>query len=76
MHKPRLDLFQPGQLHVTLLRLCHQLIENHHNFRDTALIAIQPRGVYLGRRIHGLLSELLPDVDLPYGELDVTFFRD
>lgn len=40
------------------------------------MLAIQPRGVYLGRRMHALLQSLLPDSTLPYGELDVTFFRD
>jgi pyrimidine operon attenuation protein/uracil phosphoribosyltransferase len=72
----RLDLFLPGQLNVTLLRLCHQLIEHHVDFKNTVLLAIQPRGVYLGRRVHALLQGLLPDMTLPYGELDVTFFRD
>jgi pyrimidine operon attenuation protein/uracil phosphoribosyltransferase len=72
----RLDLFLPGQLNVTLLRLCHQLIEHHVDFKNTVLLAIQPRGVYLGRRVHALLQGLLPDMALPYGELDVTFFRD
>lgn len=79
MDKPqpqRLDLFLPGQLDVTLLRLCHQLIENHIDFKNSAILAIQPRGVFLGRRIHALLQQLKPDADLPYGELDVTFFRD
>jgi pyrimidine operon attenuation protein/uracil phosphoribosyltransferase len=72
----KLDLFLPGQLDVTLLRLCHQLIENHIDFKDTALLAIQPRGVFLGRRMHALLKQLRPELNLPYGELDVTFFRD
>jgi pyrimidine operon attenuation protein/uracil phosphoribosyltransferase len=71
-----LDLFLPGQLDVTLLRLCHQLIEHHIDFKNSAMLAIQPRGVYLGRRMHALLQSLLPDTTLPYGELDVTFFRD
>jgi pyrimidine operon attenuation protein / uracil phosphoribosyltransferase len=72
----RLDLFLPGQLDVTLLRLCHQLIEHHVDFKDAVMMAIQPRGVYLGRRMHALMQGLLPDLRMPYGELDVTFFRD
>jgi pyrimidine operon attenuation protein/uracil phosphoribosyltransferase len=61
---------------VTLLRICHQLIENHVDFKNAVMLAIQPRGVYLGRRMHGLLKQLRPDLEMPYGELDVTFFRD
>jgi pyrimidine operon attenuation protein / uracil phosphoribosyltransferase len=72
----RLDLFLPGQLDVTLLRLCHQLVEQHIDFKNSVMLSIQPRGVFLGRRIHALMRDLLPEVNLPYGELDVTFFRD
>jgi len=72
----KLDLFPEGKLPITLARLCHQLIEHHGDFADTAIIGIQPRGVFVARRIHLLLSELLPDMTIPYGELDVTFFRD
>lgn len=72
----RLDLFLPGQLDVTLLRLCHQLIEQHIDFHHSAMLAIQPRGVFLGRRLHAVLRHLHPHLDFPYGELDVTFHRD
>ncbi|MFM2377236.1 MAG: hypothetical protein RLZZ165_2333 [Bacteroidota bacterium] len=72
----RRDLFLPGQLEVTLLRLCHQLIEHHIDFKNSVMLALQPRGSHLGRRIHRLLLSLRPAVELPYGELDVTFFRD
>ena len=74
--KEQLQLFSPEKLQVVLLRLCHQLIENHTDFSNSVMLAIQPRGVYLGRRIHALLNELIPGIDLPYGELDVTFQRD
>lgn len=76
MDKHQVELFLPGQLDITLLRLCHELIENHRDFAETAIIAVQPRGVYLGRRIHQLLGQVLPDTKIPYGELDTTFFRD
>lgn len=74
--KEQLQLFSPGKLEVVLLRLCHQLIENHGDFSNSVMLAIQPRGVYLGRRIHSLLHSLIPNLELPYGELDVTFQRD
>jgi pyrimidine operon attenuation protein / uracil phosphoribosyltransferase len=76
LHTQRLDLFLPGQLDITLLRLCHQLVENHVDFKNTVILAIQPRGVFLGRRMHALLQSLRPELAIPYGELDVTFFRD
>lgn len=71
-----LDLFPKGKLKVTLLRLCHELIETYSDFTDVVMLGAQPRGVYLGRRVNRLLEELRPGMSLPYGELDVTFFRD
>ncbi|HLR38668.1 MAG TPA: bifunctional pyr operon transcriptional regulator/uracil phosphoribosyltransferase PyrR [Chitinophagaceae bacterium] len=64
------------QLDITLERLCHQLIENHILFEETVLIGLQPRGVYLSDRIFKKLSHLLPDLSIPYGKLDITFYRD
>lgn len=74
--KEQLQLFSPGKLEVVLLRLCHQLIENHVDFSNSVMLSIQPRGVFLGRRMRDLLHGLIPDLKLPYGELDVTFQRD
>jgi pyrimidine operon attenuation protein/uracil phosphoribosyltransferase len=72
----QLDLFPRGKLRVTLLRLSHELIEQYGDFRDTVILALQPRGIYVGRRMRDILEALLPGQQIPYGELDVTFFRD
>jgi len=64
------------QLGITIDRLCHQLLENHLRFEDTVLIGLQPRGIYLSDRIHRKLSQLLPGIQIPYGKLDITFYRD
>lgn len=64
------------QLAITIDRLCHQLLENHLHFQDTVLIGLQPRGIYLSDRIDQKLRALLPEVKIPYGKLDITFYRD
>lgn len=64
------------QLSITIDRLCHQLIENHLRFENSVLVGLQPRGIYLSDRIDKKLRELLPDVHIPYGKLDITFYRD
>jgi pyrimidine operon attenuation protein/uracil phosphoribosyltransferase len=64
------------QLSITLDRLCFELIENHNDFANSALIGIQPRGIYLARRIKEKLQHFIPGIQLPYGELDISFFRD
>ncbi|MEM7373618.1 MAG: bifunctional pyr operon transcriptional regulator/uracil phosphoribosyltransferase PyrR [Bacteroidota bacterium] len=72
----RLDLFPEGKLEITLGRLCQQLIETYNDFDRTVILGAQPRGIYMGRRIQRILSTMLPDLAIPYGDLDVTFFRD
>lgn len=64
------------QLEITINRLCYQLIENHLHFKDTVLIGLQPRGIYLSDRINNTLKKILPEVKIPYGRLDITFYRD
>jgi pyrimidine operon attenuation protein/uracil phosphoribosyltransferase len=71
----KLDLFPEGKLEITLLRLCHQLVETYGDFSHTVLLGAQPRGVFLAKRIKRILENLV-GVDLPLGELDATFFRD
>ena len=46
------------QLQLTIKRLCYQLIENHNNFEDSVLIGLQPRGIYLAKRIHEELKSI------------------
>ena len=60
---------------LTLTRLCFQLIENHNDFTNSALVALQPRGIYLGNRLKQQLRQILKK-DILYGNLDVTFYRD
>lgn len=69
-------LLDAPKFQITIQRLCRQLIENHGDFSDTVLIGIQPRGIYLGRRIKQELESILPKHTAAYGELDITFFRD
>jgi pyrimidine operon attenuation protein/uracil phosphoribosyltransferase len=64
------------QLLLTLRRLAHQLIENHHPFTDTCFIGIQPRGVPVSDYIISYIREMYPDLRIDYGKLDITFYRD
>lgn len=73
--KPRVIL-EGEQLEVTITRLCHQLIEVHDNFQNSVIIGLQPRGIYLAKRIHVKLSTILKNKNIQLGELDTTFFRD
>lgn len=71
------ELFSlPGQLDLTLSRLAEELLERHPRLENTCLMGIQPRGVFLGRRMATWLATRLPGQTIDYGELDVTFYRD
>lgn len=61
---------------ITISRLCHQLIENHNDFSNTVIIGLQPRGVFVARRIQAELMNLFPGKKIMCGDLDVTFHRD
>lgn len=69
-------LLDHTQLNITLHRLAHQLIENHLNFSNTAIIGIQPRGVFLSDRIATLVRKITNQDTIDYGKLDITFYRD
>jgi pyrimidine operon attenuation protein / uracil phosphoribosyltransferase len=62
-------------LDITISRLCQQIIENHHDFSDSAILGMQPRGVFLAEMIHKKLEKDLKTT-IPFGILDTTFHRD
>jgi len=69
-------LLNKDQLNITLQRLAHQLVENHLNFKDTAIIGIQPRGIFLSNRITKMVRNITGNQEIEYGKLDITFYRD
>ncbi len=64
------------QISLTIRRLANQLIETHVQFENTALIGIQPRGIFLSDQIVAEVRAELPEAQLNYGKLDITFYRD
>jgi pyrimidine operon attenuation protein/uracil phosphoribosyltransferase len=70
------ELLNSEQLSITITRLCHQLIENHGDFAMSAIVGLQPRGVYLADRIVKKLTEITGIEDIRHGALDITFHRD
>lgn len=73
--KPRIIL-DSKHFAITIDRLCYQLIENHNDFSESAIIGLQPRGIYLAQRIHKKLGEILKKKSINCGNLDITFYRD
>lgn len=69
-------ILSKDQLHLTISRLSHQLIEQHYPFTNTVIIGVQPRGVHLSDAIVAQIKAEHPQLQLPYGLLDITFYRD
>lgn len=68
-------ILDAAQLDITISRLCQQIIENHNDFSDSAILGMQPRGVFLAEMIHKKLEKDLKTT-IPFGILDTTFHRD
>jgi pyrimidine operon attenuation protein/uracil phosphoribosyltransferase len=60
---------------LTLNRLCYQLIERHHDFENTVLIGLQPRGIHVLSRLKKQLETILGN-PVVCGNMDITFYRD
>lgn len=63
------------QFELTINRLCYQLIENHNDFSSSAIIGLQPRGIYLANRLQKVIKAKA-NIEVQTGGLDITFFRD
>lgn len=64
------------QLQITIERLACQIAENYFDGRSLVIIGIQPRGIFLADKIVPVLKNILPDTEIQYGKLDITFYRD
>ncbi len=70
------NIMEEDQLKLTLKRLAHELIENHYPFTDAYIIGIQPRGIAISDFITQYIQSIHPEVNIHYGKLDITFYRD
>ncbi len=64
------------QLHLTILRLAHQLSENIVDLNEVVFIGLQPRGLPVSKLVVEHLKTLYPGQEVRYGILDITFYRD
>jgi pyrimidine operon attenuation protein / uracil phosphoribosyltransferase len=64
------------QLHLTILRLSHQLLENHLDLNEVVFIGLQPRGVKVSALIVECIKKIYASKKVQYGILDITFYRD
>jgi pyrimidine operon attenuation protein / uracil phosphoribosyltransferase len=68
-------ILQDQHFRLTIERLCLQIWEDWEAHPNRCIIGIQPRGIELASRIHERLCALTGS-QIPFGRLDITFFRD
>ena len=71
-----ITILDKQQLNLIILRLAHQLLEDHLNLKDVVFIGLQPRGVHVSDKMVQFIKELSPNEKINYGLLDITFYRD
>ncbi len=69
-------LLSSKEINIILHRLACQLLENHLDFKNTVLIGLQPRGIFLAKRLNDILKNDYGVKHINLGFLDITFFRD
>jgi pyrimidine operon attenuation protein / uracil phosphoribosyltransferase len=71
-----ITILDKQQLHLTILRLANQLMENHLHLDELVFIGLQPRGVQVSKLVVNNIQKLYPGEKVAYGILDITFYRD
>lgn len=69
-------IIENKRFQLTVERLSQQIIENYDDFSDACIIGIQDTGVILAERIYDLISKEKKNLEIPFGKLDITFYRD
>jgi pyrimidine operon attenuation protein/uracil phosphoribosyltransferase len=59
----------------TLVRVAHEIVERNAEPERLAIVGIHRRGAILAARLQGLVSDLLA-AHVPFGALDIAFYRD
>ena len=64
------------QMSLAVKRLANQILENHARMKNTVVIGIQPRGIFLSDRVVAAIKNEIGADAFDYGKLDITFYRD
>ena len=69
------ELMDEKALSRAITRIAHEITERNSGCENLMLVGIRRRGVPLAGRIAAALK-MIEGVDVPVGELDITFYRD
>jgi pyrimidine operon attenuation protein/uracil phosphoribosyltransferase len=68
-------VFEAADLKRAVTRIAHEIVERNHGADDIVLVGLYTRGVVVAHRIAAAIASF-EGVEVPVGELDVSFYRD
>lgn len=68
-------LMDDKAINRAITRIAHEIIENNKGIKDVVILGIKTRGVPLAKSIVKKIKTI-ENVDVPFGILDITFYRD
>jgi pyrimidine operon attenuation protein/uracil phosphoribosyltransferase len=75
MTKQKAVIMDAKQMERALTRIAHEILERNKGTSDLLIVGIKRRGDSLGRRVARIIGEI-EKTAVPYGALDITFYRD
>jgi pyrimidine operon attenuation protein / uracil phosphoribosyltransferase len=72
---PRAFVMGPDDVQRALVRIAHEILERNHGSDEVVVIGLQTGGVPLAKRVVELIK-LIDGRSVPFGTLDVAFYRD
>jgi len=73
--KNDIQILSSKDIEKKLIRISHQIIENHNDIDNIVILGIHNRGVPISQRIKKNILKIT-NIDIPLGSLDITFHRD
>ena len=73
--KNNTQLLSSKDIEKKLIRISHEIIENHNDIGNIVILGIHNSGVPIAHRIKNIILKIT-NIDVPIGSLDITFHRD
>ncbi|OUW79977.1 MAG: bifunctional pyr operon transcriptional regulator/uracil phosphoribosyltransferase [bacterium TMED217] len=73
--KKNVQILSSKDIEKKLIRISHEIVENHNDIDNIVMLGIHNRGVPIAQRINEIILKIT-NIDIPLGSLDITFHRD
>lgn len=75
MEEHQVIIMDEVDIERAIIRIAHEILERNKNVRNLGIIGIKKRGDILAQRLAQCI-ERIEKINLPVGQLDITFYRD